>query len=386
MKSVIACVEKDIRLIFSRKTGIAVLVLPVLLLAVLFFAGGDLFASSTLVKPFRFAIRDEESSYISRTLVQELRKIQLFEEITTVKGPSVTDEELFEAGYAAVMTIPEDFFTSMYDMTNVQAKVVLNGGMPAESAIVKTLIRQVVGIVEAEQRAWQAEYGVRYGELTEQQRYNLWYESANHEFVRALGRTSVFDTVQAASDYAEGKAAFLLSAVLSLLCMFLPLSVLKTLPEEKRLGIDVRCRSLGRKPAALLLSKAMAGLIMLLLCGTIPVMLLQPQITAEAVCGVLLAYGASFALFAVFSELSANAARVQTLGNLLIVLSLLFGGAFYPYSVLPDWAQKAAELTIPYRLSCALRGERSGLAALGIMLLVFTAVLLLLPRKRRQAV
>ena len=81
MRSFFACVMKDVRLFFSRKAAVLVLVLPVLLLAVLIPGFGETTAARTYVRPFSFVICDLDDSVMSRSLINQLRQFELFENI-----------------------------------------------------------------------------------------------------------------------------------------------------------------------------------------------------------------------------------------------------------------------------------------------------------------
>ena len=257
MRSFFACVLKDVRLFFNRKAAALVLALPILLLAVLIPGFGETTSARTYVRPFRFVICDLDDSVMSRSLINQLRQFELFEEIASVQEQAES-AEWFDRGYAAYAMIPKNFFYAMYDMDNLPVKVEFNPDMPAEAAIIETVFRSVTDIVAAEQQARIAEYRVRAAAGFDADKNELFYESANYELRRALSRRTVFSEFRLIEDYTENSLKAAYATVTAMLCMLIPLCVLRGLPEDLSTGIVDRLKSSGRGFNTLIFSKYFA--------------------------------------------------------------------------------------------------------------------------------
>ena len=107
MSGLKAALYKDLKLFF-RRTGLAVLLLPLALLLALQFGLTDSGAQSYL-QPFPVAVRDEDNTIMSRSLVAQMSRVQVFSQILRAEDGE-GDAQLLERGAAAVVTIPEDFF------------------------------------------------------------------------------------------------------------------------------------------------------------------------------------------------------------------------------------------------------------------------------------
>ena len=362
MRSFFACVLKDVRLFFSRKAAVLVLLLPVLLLAVLVPGFGETTSARTYVRPFRFVICDQDDSVMSRSLINQQRQFELFEEIVSVREEN--EGGWFKKGYAAYATIPNGFFYAMYDMENLPVTVEFNPAMPAESSILETVFRSVTDIVAAEQQARLAEFRLREAKGMETDRDDLFYESANYELKRALSRNNVFSEYQLLEDYTENSAKAAFATVTAMLCMLLPLCVLRGVSEELALGIVDRLKCSGSGMLMLILSKYIAALVLTAVPYAVISAAVQPGATVLFCLSALMLFTLSFSLFGALSLSTPDPSRAQLTGNIIVILSLLFGGALYPYQMLPDMVQKAAVLSPVYHY---LRGINGAASAFGVL-------------------
>ena len=341
MRCFFSCLVKDVRLFFSRKSAVLVLVLPILLLAVLIPGFAETTSARTYVRPFRFAVCDLDDSVMSRSLISQLRQFELFEEIASVREVN-SAESWFGQGYAALVTIPDNFFYAMYDMENLAVNIEFNPEMPTESAVLKAVFSSVTDIVAAEQKARLTEFRLQIQAGLNPDRQELYYESANYELKRALSRRNVFSDYQLIEDYTENSLKAAYATVTAMLCMLIPLCVLRGLPEELLMGIVDRLRCSGKGLYTLLLSKYFAALILFLLPFAIISAAAGLNQSPSAYISALTLFSFSFALFGIISISTSNASKAQLIGNILVVLFLLTGGALYPYQMLPRFVQKLA--------------------------------------------
>ncbi len=390
MKAFFACVKKDL-LLFRSGAGLLALLLPVaLLLALGAFMGGTA-AARGYVEPFPIAVRDEDGSPMSRSLVRQMGEIALFSEVREA-GADETDEALISGGAACVLTIPQDYFYRVYAMDECTVGIVLNGDMPLQSALVESMVTNILDIISADQQAASAVYALEYGSLSEEQARALCADAAEDILRDALGRQSIFDTESEAEDTAaQLRLSFFVCAV-SLTCMFLPLVTLKTLPEELEMGILPRYVAAGGSLPALLLSKLVSALALSVLPTACLVVFARPGGGIATVAVLLLALLSSFAVFLLLSVLIRDEARPQLIGNLLILFELAVGGVLYPLELLPAPLQAAAPFTLPYYVLCGVRAAAGGAGLSGVLSAVWPlaaalaaavpAVLLLQKRRR----
>ena len=80
-------------------------------------------------------------------------------------------------------------------------------------------------------------YRFCYGDITPELEREMFAETADHLFRDALGRQRVFDTAVELADTREALERRLTASMLSLLALFFALSALRTLPEERALGV-----------------------------------------------------------------------------------------------------------------------------------------------------
>lgn len=197
MSGLRASLFKDCKLLL-KGSGWWSFLLPVLLFAALGAGMGD-YSQKTVLQPFAIAVRDLDNTPMSRSLRGQMAQIELFSEIMPVQEGQ-PDEELLERGAAAVVTIPKDFFYTMYTMDNQEVQVTLNGAMPLESQLFGSMFESVMGIIQADQTAILGVYQTCYGELTPELEADLYAQASQRLIWDALSRQAVFDGGVTASD------------------------------------------------------------------------------------------------------------------------------------------------------------------------------------------
>jgi len=394
MNGLFACVQKDIRLLVgSGRRAIVMLLLPLLLVAVMFFGMADMANQRTQVASFPIAVRDLDNTIMSRMLIDQMRNIELFDTIYLVDGES--DAHLFaEDGVAAVMTLPRNFFYSLYDMQNYTVDVALHANMPLETTLFRSIFSSVIDIISENQQMMWAVHTLQHGELDDAARAAL-YEQASLMIVHdTLGRQSIFSPEQTIIDDATNTAVFLYGAILSLFLLFIPLCILKTLPEEVRIGILPRYRAKGGSLPGFVASKGLAALLICFLIWMLLTIMLFPFSFGNVFLLFLLCFFASFSLYLLISAIVREPARSQLVGNIVLLVFMVLGGALYPIQMLPAALQTLSRFTIPYYLGMGLTGISLGFSTGGILAMtwpllfvacVCTLLALLLLRGRRGA-
>ncbi|MBO4563431.1 MAG: ABC transporter permease [Clostridia bacterium] len=336
-----ACLKKDIRLLTGGGLrSLAFLILPVLLVFLMFFGMRTAAGADTLATRFDIAVRDDDNTVMSRMLISQLDRIELFNAV--VRAGSKTDEELTEAGCAAVVTVPKDFFYDLYDMKDTDVVIALNADMPAEAAMVRTAFTALVGILEENQRAHYAAARVKYGDLGSEEMEEVYYEYSNAAITDALGRLDLVELSGVWEKSYDGEKLFFAASILSMLIMFIPLGVLRSVSEELDAGLSARFAVSGGSIAEAMLSKLVIAFVM----TAVPVGLLIAILKIGPVLSILpaliVSFDLSFAFFLLLSVLSGKASSAQLIGNIVMLLILTLGGALYPVKLMPGIFRAAA--------------------------------------------
>ena len=381
-----ACIKKDIELICGGGIkSLLYLVLPVLLMLLLTFYMSGLAKSSNYTEPFAIAVRDEDDTVMSTLLKTQLRGIPIFGEVRTVKGGS--DESCLEDGCAAVITIPKDLFYDLYDMKDTDVRITLNGDMPREAAMVKSAVASLAGIIEQNQKVYYAAARVRYGELSDEQMERIYYEYSEASVTEALNRLDFFELSSLYADEEANASIFFASGVCSMLIMFIPLCILRSLYDERQLGITARLKAAGGGIWQTVFAKLLAAFIMTAAPVAAVLILTRTAGAARLIPALLVLFLASFGFFLMLSLLCRSGERAQLIGNMLMLLMLVIGGAFFPYRLLPYAVQRLSPVSLPYYTTkcfyAAYLGRSLGdtlktLWPVAVCIPVFTAVSLLL--------
>lgn len=352
--------------LFFKTGGLAVLVLPLLLLLAL---RGGLGEVSPYIRPFPVAVRDLDNTPMSRALLAQMEEIQLFSPVYVLEEE--TDAQALARGAAAVVTIPRDFFYALYTMEDCPVPVTLNESMELEGALFSAIFRSVMDIIGADQAAERGIYQFCYGALTPAQEAEL-YAGASLRLIRdALGRQLVFSDGGQEADLQGALERRLLAAALAVLVLALACGAEKTLPEERALGVLPRFRAMGCSLAAFAASKFLLALgVSLPALGALGLAFsgeLSPPLLLLIALVLLLG---AFGLLAVPAAWCCTAAGVQRWGNLLLLTSLVLGGTLWPRTLLPAPLAWAGQLTLPYYGALALEAASRGWSGAEILYLL----------------
>lgn len=371
MRGLRAALGKDLRL-FAGGMGVFSLVLPLLLLCALRLGMGDL-AAQSYVQSFPIAVRDLDGTIMSRSLLSQMSRLELFSEVWDLTQDD-TDADALERGAAAVVTVPKDFFYDLYTMEDCPVYASLNEDMPLESTLFRAIFSSVMDIIRSDQAAGRGLYRFCYGELTPELEQQLYSEASAHLIQDALGRQLVFSGQVQLSDLQGALERRLLASVLSVLAVFFALSAVKTLPEELRLGVLPRYRAAGGSTAAFVLSKLLLSVLLTLPTLALILLVLSPEGGwRTAAVSLILTLGAFGVLLGLAAWLGSPAA-VQRWGNLILLLSLALGGTLW--TRLPGLLGTLGRHTLPGYALLALealsRGGGSG-EVLGLLWPVLAA-------------
>ena len=338
-----ALLLKDLTL-FLRGAGLVALLLPFLLL--LFFAKEkESLLSDVTLKPFPIAIRDEDETYMSRTLIHMVGEVELFSKVDVVKEES--DAELFAKGYAAVTTIPKDFFYEMYVSDKRPALLSLNEGMPLQATLYRAVFTSVMDVIRMEEAAHYGMYFFVYGKLSRQQKIDAYNETSENLFLDILGRQQVFDSDLLHSDAPSSDLRRLVSILLSVVTVLFLTGFLSSVPEERKKRILPRFVALGGNPFYFALSRYLLFLLFLTPI-LIAVCLLAVQVGRLFLFLCLLVpVSAVFLAFSALGLYVSGARMMRRVGSVYLLFSLILSGTIWPLRGLPVWMSYLQRLTLP---------------------------------------
>ncbi len=344
MRSLLCALYKDLRL-FHRGGGWLSLLLPLFLLPLMLLL---LRPSDFTVQPFPVAVKDEDRSFMSRSLIEQLRELPLFSEIRVIPEGE-TEERALSEGAAAAVTIPKDFFYSAYRYQGEPVKLSLNSSRPEEAAIFGELFRSVMGIMETEQAVSESVYALSFpGPLSEEKKEEM-YESSSKLLLRAvLRRGLIFDERPEKKELSRALLIRILSAVLFFLAFLLPLSILRSEAEERRMGVLPRFLLSGGSRSAFFLSKLLLSLFLFLPPCLLLLLPLRSLGMREPALFLLFSVSELFSSFLFLSGLTILFSKARPLllfGNLFLAGSLLLGGSFLDPSSLPPLLRSLSDLT-----------------------------------------
>ena len=338
-----ALLLKDLTL-FLRGAGLVALLLPFLLL--LFFAKEkESLLSDVTLKPFPIAIRDEDETYMSRTLIHMVGEVELFSKVDVVKEES--DAELFAKGYAAVTTIPKDFFYEMYVSDKRPALLSLNEEMPLQATLYRAVFTSVMDVIRMEEAAHYGMYFFVYGKLNRQQKIDAYNETSENLFLDILGRQQVFDSDLLHSDAPSSDLRRLAAILLSVVTVLFLTGFLSSVPEERKKRILPRFVALGGNPFYFALSRYLLFLLFLTPI-LIAVCLLDVQVGRLFLFLCLLVpVSAVFLAFSALGLYVSGARMMRRVGSVYLLFSLILSGTIWPLRGLPVWMSYLQRLTLP---------------------------------------
>lgn len=354
-----ACLKKDLRLLTGGGIrSLVFLVLPVLLIFIMLFGMRTAAEANELVPPFPISVRDEDNTVMSRMLISRLREVSVFSSVMPAGEKS--DEELAGIGCAAVVTIPKDFFYDLYDMNDTNVVIALNEAMPREAAMVRSAFTSLVGILTEEQRVHMAEARLRFGELSEEELEQVYHDYSSAAVEDALGRLDLFALSCVYSGAFDQAKLFFAAGILSMLIMFIPLSMLRSVSEETDEGLSARFFVSGGSLMQSLLSKLVIAFLMAAIPAAALIIILKVGHLGTLIPLLLGGFLLSFAFFMFVSLICGKASTAQLAGNLILLAVLTLGGALYPYTLLPAAIKPISEALIPRILLNAMTRASMG--------------------------
>ena len=383
MKGFFAAIWKDGKL-FLRKGGLFILLFPLLLfpLFAFFFQG-----QSSQMQAFPVMVIDEDQTIMSKTLIREMEKVELFSTVIKEEGEIGQEgrEKAFQEGVVGILRIPKDFFYTAYRFEGEPVDLSLNANRPTESLLFQSIFTSIMEIMEKEQEISKGVFHALYGESLSKQEEESLYEHASERLLTAvLKRQLVFDEEGQSSQVEKALSLRIFSFIFFFLLAFCALSSVFSVPEEEKKGIPQRFALLGGR--GFFLSKLfflfLSALPLLLLCLfalqkslDLPPEQLMP--IAFIFCVELLSF---FFFFYQLFRIMGEESTAKLLSFSLLFLGILYTGKLFGESNAPELVKRLSPITVNRMV---LEGVRRGLSfstllPTGLPLLLWDALALAL--------
>lgn len=362
MKGFFAAIWKDGRL-FLRKGGLFILLFPLLLfpLFAFFFQG-----QSGQMQAFPVMVIDEDQTIMSKTLIREMEKVELFSTVIKEEGEIGQEgrEKAFQEGVVGILRIPKDFFYTAYRFEGEPVDLSLNANRPTESLLFQSIFTSIMEIMEKEQEISKGVFHALYGESLSKQEEESLYEHASERLLTAvLKRQLVFDEEGQSSQVEKALSLRIFSFIFFFLLAFCSLSSVFSVPEEEKKGIPQRFALLGGR--GFFLSKLfflfLSALPLLLLCLfalqkslDLPPEQLMP--IAFIFCVELLSF---FFFFYQLFRIMGEESTAKLLSFSLLFLGILYTGKLFGESNAPEFVKRLSPITVNRMV---LEGVRRGLS------------------------
>ena len=362
MKGFFAAIWKDGRL-FLRKGGLFILLFPLLLfpLFAFFFQG-----QSGQMQAFPVMVIDEDQTIMSKTLIREMEKVELFSTVIKEEGEIGQEgrEKAFQEGVVGILRIPKDFFYTAYRFEGEPVDLSLNANRPTESLLFQSIFTSIMEIMEKEQEISKGVFHALYGESLSKQEEESLYEHASERLLTAvLKRQLVFDEEGQSSQVEKALSLRIFSFIFFFLLAFCALSSVFSVPEEEKKGIPQRFALLGGR--GFFLSKLfflfLSALPLLLLClfalqKSLDLPLEQLIPIAFILCVELLSF---FFFFYQLFRIMGEESTAKLLSFSLLFLGILYTGKLFGESNAPELVKRLSPITVNRMV---LEGVRRGLS------------------------
>ena len=362
MKGFFAAIWKDGKL-FLRKGGIFILLFPLLLfpLFAFFFQG-----QSSQMQAFPVMVIDEDQTIMSKTLIREMEKVELFSTVIKEEGEIGHEgrEKAFQEGIVGILRIPKDFFYTAYRFEGEPVDLSLNANRPTESLLFQSIFTSIMEIMEKEQEISKGVFHALYGESLSKQEEESLYEHASERLLTAvLKRQLVFDEEGQSSQVEKALSLRIFSFIFFFLLAFCALSSVFSVPEEEKKGIPQRFALLGGRGFFLskLLLLFLSALPLLLLClfalqKSLDLSLEQLIPIAFILCVELLSF---FFFFYQLFRIMGEESTAKLLSFSLLFLGILYTGKLFGESNAPELVKRLSPITVNRMV---LEGVRRGLS------------------------
>ena len=198
------------------------------------------------MQAFPVMVIDEDQTIMSKTLIREMEKVELFSTVIKEEGEIGQEgrEKAFQEGVVGILRIPKDFFYTAYRFEGEPVDLSLNANRPTESLLFQSIFTSIMEIMEKEQEISKGVFHALYGESLSKQEEESLYEHASERLLTAvLKRQLVFDEEGQSSQVEKALSLRIFSFIFSSYCPFVPCLPFSQCRKRKRRGFpsDLPC-------------------------------------------------------------------------------------------------------------------------------------------------
>lgn len=357
MKGFKAAFYKDIQLYIKGKRWLAFL----LALLVLWMIPSRIDLSSPgMVEPFPIAIRDLDNTFMSRSLISQIRQVELFSDVILLD-----QEEDNPAQSVAIVTIPKDFFYDAYAFEENPIQISLSEENSLEASIFESIFTSVMDIMKTEQAI----------AMTKHTRNNpasadpsaMLSDAASRLLHQLLSRQNIFDTETSPYNPYPILTTRLCATIISMMALLMAFAASGSFAKEFRLGIIARYRTIGGNMTAFALSKLCVSF---LFCAPILFLLCRQfrhatgatlQSSGIILIIYLIALIANFCIMLTIFFLSKNERMASHISNAFVLFSIFLSGSMFPIHHFSFWPRFAAQWMVSRHVQLSMEALRQGI-------------------------
>lgn len=234
MKKAFAIIYKDIRSV-QIKSLLLSYALAALFVWSVFLGLGGLYSNS-LITSFPIAVRNEDNTLISKNIVYQISKMEIFSEVYHVKEER--DKDLIDEGYVGVITIPKDFFYKVYTFDNEPIEIALSSSNSIQAMFLQEIIVSAMDIITSNQVARLGEYTYLYGKDMD---IDAVYEEASRDILGdLLKRNGIYEKEDEIFSIEHILVYRLASLCVGILALFFTLNTVKSLLKDENMCVHAR--------------------------------------------------------------------------------------------------------------------------------------------------
>lgn len=310
-----------------------------------------------LLEKLHLGIVDEESSELSRMLVQSFEGNDRFSSMIDIrKGSRLELNAAYETGdLTALVIIPDGFTKSLLQYENMPLTVILNPNRPMQTAVLSEMLASYSDYIRAVDASTYGLYTTLKASGFPDENLARANDLYSFEMIStALGRNRLFQYVPIDTFPATTSGTYFSAAMLVMVAAFSSAGVLPLVFEDLRQNCLQRYLMIRGGLVQWVVSKLLAlslGMTLMSFLIALPVMFYLDMKPAQILIliGQIFVLGLFFSALALFIGVAAKNESAATVATNLMVFALgLSGGNLIPLPLMPKSIQNISALTPNY--------------------------------------
>ncbi|MFT4414738.1 ABC transporter permease [Fredinandcohnia humi] len=336
----------------SWKGALALFLIPLLFVAGIAFIASKLLAEDEVVQLFDIAIVDQDDTFETKYVIQQLLKAEHLTNLTNViQTDEASAKQLFDENkIAAMIVIPDGFSRSVKIGENTPVTVIGNDNHPLQAQLVRHLLESAADFTSAAQSGINTVYHFTGDEpFTKEEQQAEFRKSLLAYSLHILGRGEVFDHIEKKSLYQQSILHYYALSLFLLLLMVWSFGWLQLLKGKTTNSFRVRLLSRGitevQRTGANLLSLFFI-LLPIALLGVIPLAYMFDSSPLLMMIALVVLVFVHAVFFIMLDSLFHSQQLYQLVGIGVLILGAFAGGSFIPTVYFPDWVEQLGAYTL----------------------------------------